>query len=120
MKIYNDVVKFKNYMNTFEKNFRTFYIKKESDSRNSINLITNSSLINNSHNSSSSGNKSIKNSINTLSEINSNIKNYEKDLIKLGRGNLITLTCGHNGGLNYEELETLMKHMDSSKIFDVN
>ena len=120
MKIYNDVVKFKNYMNTFEKNFRTFYIKKESDSRNSINLITNSSLINNSHNSSSSGNNSIKNSKNTLAEINSNIKNYEKDLIKLGRGNLITLTCGHNGGLNYEELETLMKHMDSSKIFDVN
>ena len=120
MKIYNDVVKFKNYMNTFEKNFRTFYIKKESDSRNSINLITNSSLINISNNSGSTGNKSIQKSENTLTEINTNIRNYEKSLINLGRGNLITLTCGHNGSLNYEELETLMKYMNLSKIFEVN
>ena len=120
MKIYNDVDKFKNYMKTFEKNFQTFYIKRERNSSNSLNLITNSSLINISNNSGSTGNKSIQKSENTLTEINTNIRNYEKSLINLGRGNLITLTCGHNGSLNYEELETLMKYMNLSKIFEVN
>ena len=120
MKIYNDVDKFKNYMKIFEKNFQTFYIKRERNSSNSLNLITNSSLINISNNSGSTGNKSIQKSENTLTEINTNIRNYEKSLINLGRGNLITLTCGHNGSLNYEELETLMKYMNLSKIFEVN
>lgn len=120
MKIYNDVDKFKNYMKTFEKNFQTIYIKRERNSSNTLNLITNSSLINNSNNSGSTGNKSIHKSENTLTEINSNIRNYERSLINLGRGNLITLTCGHNGSLNYEELETLMKHMNLSEIFEVN
>ena len=120
MKIYNDVDKFKNYMKTFEKNFQTIYIKRERNSSNTLNLITNSSLINNSNNSGSTGNKSIQKSENILTEINTNIRNYEKSLINLGRGNLITLTCGHNGSLNYEELETLMKHMNLSEIFEVN
>ena len=121
MKIYKDVEKFKNFMKTFEKNFETFYIKRENPSNNTLNLITNiSSIINNNNNSVSSSNKSINKSENTLSEINNHIKNYENSLIKLGRGNLITLSCGHNGGLNFEELETLMKHMNLSKIFEVN
>ena len=121
MKIYKDVEKFKNFMKTFEKNFETFYIKRENPSNNTLNLITNiSSIINNNNNSVYSSNKSINKSENTLSEINNHIKNYENSLIKLGRGNLITLSCGHNGGLNFEELETLMKHMNLSKIFEVN
>jgi hypothetical protein len=115
MKIFSYVEKFTNYISIFEQNFDLLYIKRNDNFFNSQNLFTNNSFINNS---SSSGNQVINNDQNTLSEINTNKNNYENTLIKIGRGNLLNLQCGHNGGLNFEELETLMKHMNLSGIFD--
>ena len=115
MKIFSYVEKFTNYISIFEQNFDLLYIKRNDNFFNSKNLFTNNSFINNS---SSSGNQVINNDQNTLSEINTNKNNYENTLIKIGRGNLLNLQCGHNGGLNFEELETLMKHMNLSGIFD--
>ena len=115
MKIFSYVEKFTNYISIFEQNFDLLYIKRNDNFFNSQNLFTNNSFINNS---SSSGNQVINNDQNTLSEINPNKNNYENTLIKIGRGNLLNLQCGHNGGLNFEELETLMKHMNLSGIFD--
>ena len=42
---------------------------------------------------------------------NNSFNNYEKKLIELGRGNLITIKCGHNGQLYYNEVSTLHEHI---------
>ncbi len=50
---------------------------------------------------------------------NNNISNeYEKKLLNLGRGNLLTLKCGHNSPLYYDELFTLCVHLEKSGILD--
>ena len=43
---------------------------------------------------------------------------YEKKLINFGKGNLITLKCGHNHPLYYDELFTLNVHLKKSGILD--
>ncbi len=50
---------------------------------------------------------------------NNNEKNpaYEKTLIKLGRGKLVSLNCGHNGGLSMEENRVFFKFLEESKFF---
>ena len=42
---------------------------------------------------------------------------YENELIKLGRGNLITLSCGHNGLLSEEENIVLKYYLNKSELF---
>ena len=43
--------------------------------------------------------------------------NYEKELIKLGRGNLVWLNCGHNGLLFSEENMVLKHYLKESDLF---
>ena len=43
--------------------------------------------------------------------------NYEKELIKLGRGNLVSLNCGHNGMPTSEELMVLKHYLKESELF---
>ena len=52
-------------------------------------------------------------------KLKNNMSNeFEKKLIKLGKGNLITLKCGHNSPLYYDELFTLCVHLEKSGILD--
>ena len=41
-------------------------------------------------------------------------ESYESNLLKIGRGNLIGLNCGHNGALNSVEERTLIYHIENS------
>ena len=42
---------------------------------------------------------------------------YENELIKIGRGNLVSLTCGHNGLLSEEENIVFKFYLNKSELF---
>ena len=48
-----------------------------------------------------------------------NFYQYEKILLSLGRGNLISLTCGHNGGMNSNEILSFKNQLEKSGIFNL-
>ena len=48
-----------------------------------------------------------------------NFYQYEKILLSLGRGNLISLTCGHNGGMNSNEIVSFKYQLEKSGIFNL-
>ena len=43
--------------------------------------------------------------------------NYEKELIKLGRGNLVWINCGHNGLISSEENLVFKHYLKESYLF---
>ena len=43
--------------------------------------------------------------------------NYEKELIKLGRGHFVSLNCGHNGALTLEENKVFKHYCKESPLF---
>ena len=45
---------------------------------------------------------------------------YENEFIKLGRGNLVSLSCGHNGRLSEEETMVFKYYLNKSELFKVN
>ena len=45
-------------------------------------------------------------------------KEYEKELIKLGRGNLVGVHCGHNGFLSIQENQVLKNYIKESKFLN--
>ena len=58
----------------------------------------------------------------TDSQYNFNEENYydyEKNLNLLRRGNLISLSCGHNGNLNNIELLSFNYQLEKSGIFNL-
>ena len=42
---------------------------------------------------------------------------YENELIKLGRGNLVSITCGHNGKISEDENKVLKYYLNKSELF---
>ena len=62
--------------------------------------------------------------INKTNEITRLVKNngevnneYEENLIRVNRGHLVSLSCGHNGNLNEEEEKTFEKYLNESEFF---
>ena len=49
---------------------------------------------------------------------NSSDYDYEQYLLKLNRGYLIPLSCGHNGSLSNEESELLLKFLMKSQFYN--
>jgi hypothetical protein len=48
-----------------------------------------------------------------------NYYQYEKILNSLGRGNLISLTCGHNGAMNSNEILSFKYQIEKSGFFNL-
>ena len=45
---------------------------------------------------------------------------FENELIKLGRGNLVSISCGHNGLLSEEENTVLKYYLNKSELFVID
>ena len=108
--IIKEIYILQNYLKKIEKNLKEI---KDNINKKSLTLeerlISEESSLDNSDNS-------------TDSQYNFNEENYydyEKNLNLLRRGNLISLSCGHNGNLNNNELISFNYQLEKSGIFNL-
>ena len=64
-------------------------------------------------------NTNLENESNKLMFSENHINDYEKNLKLLKRGNLVSLTCGHNGNLNANEILAFRNQLEKSGIFEL-
>ena len=64
-------------------------------------------------------NTNLENESNKIMFSENHLNDYEKNLKLLKRGNLVSLTCGHNGNLNANEILAFRNQLEKSGIFEL-
>ena len=112
--IIKDLIKLQSYLNKIEINMKLIEINI-----NRKNVPFEMELIPEEH-SFEQSTLELDNETNTQDSLfEKNYYQYEKILKSLGRGNLISLSCGHNGGMNSNEILSFKYQLEKSGIFNL-
>ncbi len=110
-KIVNSISKFQHYLKKLLENLKLIKVNvNEKNYPNEIEFLPEELPLENT-NSENESNKIM------FSE--NYINDYEKNLKLLKRGNLVSLTCGHNGNLNANEILAFRNQLEKSGIFEL-
>ena len=110
-KIIKDIEILYKYLKQMESNIKLLSLHVKNNNNYNKNNINNEEI-----EFSLSNNHFISNK-NTISSLNLENDNYEEILKKIGKGNLISLNCGHNGSLNFDEILTFEYFLKESGFF---
>ena len=110
-KIIKDIEILYKYLKQMESNIKLLSFVNVKNNNNNKNDINNEEM-----EFSVSTNPLISNK-NSISSLNLENDKFEEILQKIGRGNLISLNCGHNGSLNFDEILTFEYYLKESGFF---
>ena len=110
-KIIKDIEILYKYLKQMESNIKLLSFVNIKNNNNNKNEINNEEMEFNLSTNHFISNK------NSISSLNLENDNYENILQKIGRGNLISLNCGHNGSLNFDEILTFEYYLKESGFF---